>query len=74
MGKPLISIVSLTLGLASGVYLGATFFPRTEPAPAPSLAKQFYYRLTDSTIVQHTVSLSGGEVHHVLDTVALTPR
>ena len=36
MGKPLISIASLTLGLAAGVFLGATFFPRTEPGPAPA--------------------------------------
>ena len=74
MGKPLISIASLTLGLAAGVFLGATFFPRAEPGPAPAQAKQFFYRLTDSTIVRHTVSLSGGEVQHTLDTIAVTLR
>ena len=74
MGKPLISIASLMLGLAGGVFLGATFFSRAEPGPAPTQAKQFYYRLTDSTVVRHTVSLSGGDVQHTIDTIAVVPR
>jgi hypothetical protein len=36
--------------------------------------EHYYYRLTDTTVVRHTVSASDSGVIHTLDTIAVSDR
>ena len=57
-----------------GVLAGKEFLPPAAKAPAPPDIHHYYYRLDDSTIARHTVTLQDSSVTHRVDTLALDTK
>lgn len=74
MSKVGVSIVAALVGLAVGVFAGYLLFSRSTPEPSAAAARPFYYRLNDSMIVRHTISVSENKLGHRVDTVAIESR
>jgi hypothetical protein len=74
MSKPGLSILSMLIGLAAGILVGYLIFTHSAPEPPAPDAQHFYYRLNDSMIARHTISVSESLLGHDVDTVAIELR
>jgi len=74
MNKPGVAVLSMLIGLVSGILVGYGLF--TDKTPRPSLPdpQHYYYRLNDSTLVRHTISVSDSGLNHTVDTLAVESR
>ena len=74
MNKFGLMVLGTLIGLVVGVVLGYALF--TEKTPKQSLpeAQHYYYRLNDSTMVRHTISVSDSGLDHRIDTPAVEQR
>jgi hypothetical protein len=74
MNKPGVSILGILIGLVAGILIGyAVFRPGTAKQSVPD-NRHFYYRLSDSTAVRHTIGVSDSGLIHKVDTIALEKR
>ncbi len=73
LGLPLLSAL---IGLAVGIVAGYALFTEktARPAPAAPEVQQYYYRLSDSTITRHTISVTDSGLSHTIDTLAVGRR
>ena len=74
MNKTGVSLLSVILGFVVGILTGYEVFATKTPAPRSVEKEHYYYRLTDTTVVRHTVSASDSGVIHTLDTIAVSDR
>lgn len=90
MGRTGLVLLNLVIGLVVGLLLGYAFFHGSNQpqqtqhqqegmshdtdVSAPADSQHYYYRLSDTTISRHTVSGSGDDLHHRVDTLKVQPR
>ncbi len=74
MNKLGLPVLGTLIGLAVGIVIGRALF--TEKAPKPVLpdVQHYYYRLSDSTITRHTISVTDSGVSHDIDTLTVGQR
>ena len=74
MNKTGLFILGIAIGAAAGIVAGKQWpTPGTAPSAPPDV-HQYYYRLNDSTIARHVVTLQDSSVTHRVDTIALDAR
>jgi hypothetical protein len=74
MNKYGIAVLGTLIGVAVGILVGYGLFANSTPKPFPSQPQHYYYRLNDSTVVRHTISVTDSGLHHKVDTVAVEVR
>ncbi len=74
MNKAALIILGIAIGAVIGILAGKECFSPSATAPAPPDVHQYYYRLNDSTIARHTVTLQDSSVTHRVDTLALDAK
>lgn len=78
MSKLGLSLVSMLIGLTVGLFLGHALFTKSAETPpllpAPPGNQEFYYRLNDSMMARHTISVSDSGPSHSIDTVEIQTK
>jgi hypothetical protein len=74
MNKYSLAVLGTLIGLAVGILVGYGLFAHTAPKSLPSEPQHYYYRLNDSMVIRHTISVSDSGLHHQVDTVAVETR
>ncbi len=74
MNKLGLVVLGTLLGLVFGIMIGYAIFTEKSPKPLPPEAQHYYYRLSDSTMVRHTISVSDSGLNHTVDTLAVEQR
>jgi hypothetical protein len=74
MNKPGLAILSMLIGLVAGILVGYMLFAAKTPKPSLPEPQHYYYRLSDSTMVRHTISVSDSGLNHNVDTVTVESR
>ena len=74
MNKYAIAILGTLIGLALGIIVGYGLFANAIPKPFPSAPQHYYYRLNDSMVIRHTISVTDSGLNHKIDTVAVEAR
>ncbi len=72
LGLPLLGAL---IGLVAGIVIGYALFTEKAATPVPRPEVQhFYYRLSDSTVARHTISVTDSGLSHIIDTLAVGQR
>jgi hypothetical protein len=74
MDKTGLVILSLLIGLVAGILIGYGLFTDRSTKPVHADPQHYYYRMNDSTVVRHTISVSDSGLSHTVDTLAVEPR
>jgi hypothetical protein len=74
MNKGGLAVLSLLIGLVAGILVGYGLFAGNAPKPARPEAQHYYYRMNDSTVVRHTISVSDSGLSHEVDTLMVERR
>jgi hypothetical protein len=74
MNKYALAVLGTLIGLALGILVGYGLFAQATPKPFPSAPQHYYYRLNDSMVIRHTISVSDSGLNHRVDTVAVETR
>jgi hypothetical protein len=74
MNKLAVAVLSTLIGLVVGILVGYGLFGgKTSNRSVPD-PQHYFYRLNDSLIVRHTISVSDSGLDHKIDTVVVEPR
>lgn len=74
MNKTGLFILGIVIGALIGILAGKELFPPSAKTPVLPDVHQYYYRLNDSTIARHVVTLQDSSVTHRVDTIALDTK
>ena len=74
MNKAALIILGIVIGTVIGILVGKESSSPSATAPAPPDVHQYYYRLNDSMVARHTVTLKDSSVTHRVDTLALDTK
>lgn len=69
-----LAVLGTLIGLAVGIVIGYGLFTEKAPKPVLPEAHHYYYRLSDSTMTRHTISVTDSGVSHTIDTLAVGQR
>ncbi len=69
-----LAVLGTLIGLVVGIVIGRVFFTEKAPKPVLPEVQHYYYRLGDSTITRHTISVTDSGVSHVIDTLTVGQR
>lgn len=74
MNKLGLAILGSLIGLAVGIVIGYALFTEKAPKPVLPETQHYYYRLRDSTMTRHTISVTDSGVSHTIDTLTVGQR
>lgn len=69
-----LAVLGTLIGLAVGIVIGYAVFTEKTAKPVPPEAQHYYYRLSDSTMTRHTISVTDSGVSHTIDTLTVGQR
>jgi len=74
MNRLALAILGTLIGLVVGILLGYGLFANKTPKSSTPEVQHYYYRMNDSTMVRHTISVSDSGLSHKVDTIAVEQR
>ncbi len=74
MNKFGLAVLGALIGLVAGIVIGYALFTEKAPKATASDVQHYYYRVGDSTVVRHTISVSDSGLNHTVDTLTVERR
>jgi hypothetical protein len=69
-----LAVLGTLIGLVVGIVIGRVFFTEKTAKPVLPEVQHYYYRLSDSTVARHTISVTDSGLSHIIDTLAVGQR
>lgn len=69
-----LAVLGALIGLVVGIVIGNVFFTDKSPKPVLPDVQHYYYRLSDSTMARHTISVTDSGLDHRIDTIDVEQR